>query len=108
MPERFEGRILSIGVSCGSKGTKECETSRWPALVTEHRKSRNSPYGRLLIRRRDLAARRPWRSNDRSWIHQFRRRDSESSVDDLRTWRGDLLGRAVITLRSVETQHNAW
>ena len=37
MPERFEGRILSIGVSCGSKGTKECETTRWPALVTTER-----------------------------------------------------------------------
>jgi hypothetical protein len=32
-----------------------------------------------------------------------RRRDSESSVDDLRTKRGVVLGRAVATLRSVET-----
>jgi hypothetical protein len=32
------------------------------------------------------------------------RRDSESSVDDLRAKRGVVLGRAVTTLRSVETQ----
>ena len=31
-------------------------------------------------------------------------RDSESSVDDLGTGRGVVLGRAVATLRSVETQ----
>lgn len=35
---------------------------------------------------------------------QVRCRDSESSVDDLGTWRGVVLGRAVTTLRSVETQ----
>jgi hypothetical protein len=34
----------------------------------------------------------------------IQRRDSESSVDDLRTKRGVVLGRAVTTLRSVETQ----
>lgn len=38
----------------------------------------------------------------------FRCRDSESSVDDLSTWRGVVLGRAVTTLRSVETQPFAW
>jgi hypothetical protein len=37
-----------------------------------------------------------------------RRRDSESSVDDLRTKRGVVLGRAVATLRSVETHPFAW
>jgi hypothetical protein len=51
---------------------------------------------------------RPRRSNGRSWVHQVRRRDSESSVDDLGTWRGVVLGRAVTTLRSVETQPYAW
>lgn len=30
------------------------------------------------------------------------------SVDDLRTWQGVVLGRAVSTLRSVETQPSAW
>ena len=40
--------------------------------------------------------------------YQFRCRDSESSVDDLGTWRGVVLGRAVTTLRSVETQPLAW
>jgi hypothetical protein len=30
------------------------------------------------------------------------------SVDDLRTWQGVVLGRAVSTLRSVETQPLAW
>src|SRR5215468_6880792 len=35
-------------------------------------------------------------------------RDSESSVDDLRTGRGVVLGRAVATLRSVETHPFAW
>ena len=56
--------------------------------MTGHRKGPRLPYGRLRIRRRDLVARRPWRSNGRSWVHQFRRRDSESSVDDSRTWHG--------------------
>jgi hypothetical protein len=37
-----------------------------------------------------------------------RRRGSESSVDDLRTKRGVVLGRAVTTLRSVETHPFAW
>ena len=36
--------------------------------------------------------------------YQCRRRDSESSADDLRSGRGVVLGRAVTTLRSVETQ----
>lgn len=76
--------------------------------MTGHRTGPSLPYGRLRIRRRDLAARRPWRYNGRSWVHQFRRRDSESSVDDLGTWRGVVLGRAVTTLRSVETQPYAW
>lgn len=35
-------------------------------------------------------------------------RNSELSVDDLRTWQGVVLGRAVSTLRSVETQPLAW
>ena len=47
-------------------------------------------------------------SNGRSWVSQVRCRDSESSVDDLGTWRGVVLGRAVTTLRSVETQPSAW
>ena len=76
--------------------------------MTGHRKGPRLPYRRLRIRRRDIAARRPWRSNGRSWVHEFRRRDSESSVDDLGTWRGVVYGRAVTTLRSVETQPNAW
>ncbi|KAA0065307.1 uncharacterized protein E6C27_scaffold7389G00010 [Cucumis melo var. makuwa] len=38
----------------------------------------------------------------------FRSRDSESFVDDLRTWRGVVSGRAVITLRSVKTLPSAW
>ncbi|XP_061942873.1 uncharacterized protein LOC133667674 [Apis cerana] len=99
---------ISLGVSCGSKGSKQCDTTRWPALVTGHRTGPSLPYGRLWIRRRDLADRRPWRSNGRSWVLQLRRRDSESSVDDLGTWRGVVLGRAVTTLRSVETQPYAW
>ena len=48
-------------------------------------------------------------SNGRSWVFlKVRCRDSESSVDDLGTWRGVVLGRAVTTLRSVETQPLAW
>ena len=39
----------------------------------------------------------------RSWV-SVRCRNSELSVDDLRTWQGVVLGRAVSTLRSVETQ----
>ena len=39
---------------------------------------------------------------------KIRRRGSELSADDLRTWRGVVLGRAVSTLRSVETQPSAW
>lgn len=39
---------------------------------------------------------------------KVRRRNSELFVDDLRTWRGVVLGRAVSTLRSVETQPSAW
>ena len=38
----------------------------------------------------------------------FRCRDSESSADDLGTGRGVVLGRAVATLRSVETHPLAW
>lgn len=38
----------------------------------------------------------------------FRCRNSELSADDLRTWQGVVLGRAVSTLRSVETQPFAW
>ena len=76
--------------------------------MTGHRKGASFPYGSQPIRRRDLAARRPWRSNGPSWVHQYRRRDSESSVDDLGTGRGVVLGRGVNTLRSVETQPNAW
>ena len=38
----------------------------------------------------------------------IRCQDSESFVDDLRTWQGVVLGRAVSTLRSVETQPLAW
>lgn len=37
-----------------------------------------------------------------------RRRNSELSADDLRTWQGVVLGRAVSTLRSVETRPLAW
>ena len=37
-----------------------------------------------------------------------RSRDSESFVDDSRTWRGVVRGRAVPTLRSVKTQPSAW
>lgn len=47
-------------------------------------------------------------SNGRSWVYQIRCRDSESFVYDLGTWRGVVLGRAVTTLRSVETQPLAW
>lgn len=46
--------------------------------------------------------------NGRSWVMKDRCRDSESSVDDLRTGRGVVLGRAVATLRSVETHPLAW
>jgi len=38
---------------------------------------------------------------------KVRCRNSELSVDDLRTWQGVVLGRAVSTLRSVETQPSA-
>lgn len=44
----------------------------------------------------------------RTQWHCDRRRNSELSVDDLRTWQGVVLGRAVSTLRSVETQPSAW
>lgn len=39
---------------------------------------------------------------------KFRCRNSELSVDDLRTWQGVVSGRAVSTLRSVETRPLAW
>ncbi|XP_061942836.1 uncharacterized protein LOC133667589 [Apis cerana] len=103
---RFGHLVHALGRAAG--GSKQCDTTRWPALVTGHRTGPSLPYGRLWIRRRDLADRRPWRSNGRSWVLQLRRRDSESSVDDLGTWRGVVLGRAVTTLRSVETQPYAW
>ena len=41
-------------------------------------------------------------------LRGVRCRDSESSVDDLGTERGVVYGRAVATLRSVETQPLAW
>lgn len=41
-------------------------------------------------------------------LRGVRCRDSESSVDDLGTERGVVSGRAVATLRSVETQPLAW
>ena len=41
---------------------------------------------------------------DHGYRFRIRCRCSESFVDDLRTWRGVVLGRAVSTLRSVETQ----
>ena len=72
--------------------------------MTGHWTGPSLPYGRLRIRRRDVSARRPWRFNGRSSVHQFRGRESESSVDVLGTRRGVVLGRAVTTLRSVETQ----
>lgn len=37
-----------------------------------------------------------------------RSRGSESFVNDLRTWLGVVIGRAVIMLRSVETHPSAW
>ena len=41
-------------------------------------------------------------------VYSVRCRNSELSVDDLRTWQGVVLGRAVSTLRSVETLPLAW
>jgi len=76
--------------------------------VADHRTGPSLPYGRLCTHHRDLADWWTWRSNGRSWVLQVRRRDSESFVDDLGTWRGVVLGRAVTTLRSVETQPYAW
>jgi hypothetical protein len=62
----------------------------------------HSPHG-ALGRRRDLSryAGRPLAA-DHGCIC-VRCRNSELSVDDLRTWQGVVLGRAVSTLRSVET-----
>ena len=61
-----------------------------------------------MERRRDLTACRSWPLAIDHGFYQIRCRDSESSVDDLGTWRGVVLGRAVTTLRSVETQPYAW
>ena len=49
-------------------------------------------------------------TTSRIWVKQFIFRcwGSELSVDDLRTGRGVVLGRAVATLRSVETQPLVW
>lgn len=66
-----------------------------------------------------IALRGGWRVARICWLHlprlkrstiglTFRCRNSELSVDDLRTWQGVVLGRAVSTLRSVETQPLAW
>ena len=46
--------------------------------------------------------------NGRPRVRFFRCRNSESSADDLGTGRGVVLGRAVATLRSVETHPLAW
>lgn len=77
-------------------------------------RSRLSSHGPFVcrsgasIRRRDLLATfvSP-RAVDHGCI-SVRCRDLELSADDLRTWRGVVLGRAVSTLRSVETQPLAW
>lgn len=91
-----------------SKGSKQCDFTRRSAFA--------SVVARALIavkvngRRRDRSLPRPTRPFDgRSWVSQsFRCWNSELSVDDLRTWQGVVLGRAVSTLRSVETQPLAW
>lgn len=67
-----------------------------------------------------IASRDEWQTAGSLWLrrvsrlkgstigHTVRCRNSELSVDDLRTWQGVVLGRAVSTLRSVETQPLAW
>ena len=60
------------------------------------------------IRRRDLLATSVSPRAVDHWCISVRCRDLELSADDLRTWRGVVLGRAVSTLRSVETQPLAW
>ena len=78
------------------------------------RRSRRPSHEPLLVVgvtgwRRDRSLPRPARPpGDRSWVTSFRCRNSELSADDLRTWQGVVLGRAVSTLRSVETQPSAW
>jgi hypothetical protein len=77
------------------------------------RRSRRSSHGPVFAAR---GARRtagslryvPSASSGRKRVHSVRCRNLELSVDDLRTWRGVVLGRAVSTLRSVETQPFAW
>ena len=70
-----------------------------------------APYGPNLFAGRGaraalsgICSRRRPAPTGRPWVSIFRCRDSESSVDDLGTGRGVVLGRAVATLRSVETQ----
>ena len=91
-----------------SKGSKQCDFTRW---------SRFAATVALALftvgingRRRDRSLSCPTRSLDgRSWVLQtFRCWNSELSVDDLRTWQGVVPGRAVSTLRSIETQPLAW
>ncbi|CAH1107513.1 unnamed protein product [Psylliodes chrysocephalus] len=72
----------------------------------------HEPYFSVEIngRRWDRSLPCPTRSLDgRTWVIQsFRCWNSELSVDDLRTWQGVVPGRAVSTLRSIETQPLAW
>ena len=53
---------------------------------------------------RDLVPGLPSAPNGRPRVRSFEVGTLESSVDDLGTGRGVVLGRAVATLRSVETQ----
>lgn len=84
-----------------------CDDRRTSPVRLPQQCGGGSPRGMTKFRRTALtvavsAGRIP---NGRSWVHSLLRcRCSESSVDDLRTWRGVVLGRAVTTLRSVETQ----
>ena len=100
----FESRKAQNNVSLpdllGDRRSRR--SSHWPVIAA---RGRRRAAGSLSLRPvRKLRA-----SSGRSTVtNSVRCRNSELSVDDLRTWQGVVLGRAVSTLRSVETQPSAW
>ena len=76
--------------------------SHWPVIAARGRRRAAGSLSLRLVRNFQASSGRP------SVANSVRCRNSELSVDDLRTWQGVVLGRAVSTLRSVETQPSAW
>lgn len=85
-----------------------CDYARRPRL--DGRSSRFAPpcAAREIGVGQGLKHLKPCSPRSRRTKGSVRSRDSESFADDLRTWRGVVSGRAVITLRSVKTLPSAW